>query len=77
MKRLRSRSCKIRSATDPLAIVATTLAARSRGARALEADLLGPAQQATERLIERYMRPEQLKRRRRKPYGYRCRIIYL
>lgn len=68
---------QIRSATDPLAFATAALAARSRGARALAADLLGSAQQATERLIERYMRPEQLKGRRRKPYGYRRRIIYL
>jgi len=68
---------QIRSATDPLAFASAALAARSRGARALAADLLGSAQQATERLIERYIRPEQLKGGRRKPYGYRRRIIYL
>jgi hypothetical protein len=68
---------QIRSATDPLAFATAALAARSRGARALAADLLGSAQQATERLIERYIRPEQLKGRRRKPYGYRRSIIYL
>jgi hypothetical protein len=30
-----------------------------------------------ESLIERYVRLEQLKSRRRKPYGYRRRVIYL
>jgi hypothetical protein len=74
---LRTSPVQIRSATDPLAFATAALAARSRGARALAADLLGSAQQATERLIERYIRPEQLKKRRCKPYGCRLRIIYL
>jgi hypothetical protein len=68
---------QIRSATDPLAFATAALAARSRGARALAQDLLGAAQMATENLIERYVRPEQTKGRRRKPYSYRSRIIYL
>jgi len=67
----------IRSATDPLGYATAALAARSRGARALAADLLGAAQQATENLIHRYVRPEQVKARRRRPYGYRQRVIYL
>lgn len=67
----------IRSATDPLAFATAALAARSRGARALAQDLLGAAQMATENLIERYVRPEQTKGRRRMPYGYRRRIVYL
>jgi hypothetical protein len=28
-------------------------------------------------LIQRYVRPEQVKGRRRKPYSYHCRVIYL
>jgi len=68
---------QIRSATDPLAFATAALAARSRGARALAQDLLGTAQMATENLIERYVRPEQLKGRRRMPYGYHRRVIYL
>jgi hypothetical protein len=68
---------QIRSATDPLAYATAALAARSRGARALAADLLGTAQTATEKLIQRYVRPEQIQERRRKPYGYRRRVIYL
>jgi hypothetical protein len=32
---------------------------------------------ATENLIERYVRPEQTKGRRRMPYGARRRIVYL
>ena len=68
---------QIRSATDALAFATAALAARSRGARALAADLLGTAQMATENLIQRYVRPEQVKGRRRKPYGYRRRVIYL
>jgi hypothetical protein len=68
---------QIRSATDPLGYATAALAARSRGARALAADLLGAAQQATENLIQRYVRPEQVKARRRRPYGYRQRVIYL
>jgi hypothetical protein len=68
---------QIRAATDALAFATAALAARSRGARALAADLLGTAQVATENLIQRYVRPEQVKGRRRKPYGYRRRVIYL
>lgn len=68
---------QIRSATDPLAFATAALAARSRGARALAQDLLATAQMTTENVIERYVRPEQLKGRRRKPYSYRRRTIYL
>jgi hypothetical protein len=68
---------QIRSATDALGFATAALAARSRGARALAVDLLGAAQTAIEELINRYIRPEQAKGRRRKPYGYRRRTIYL
>ena len=68
---------QIRSATDPLAFATAALAARSRGARALAQDLLGTAQMATEKMIERYVRPEQTKGRRRMPYSYHRRVVYL
>jgi hypothetical protein len=68
---------QIRSATDPLGFATAALAARSRGARALAQDLLGTAQMATENLIERYVRPEQTKGRRRMPYSHHRRIVYL
>ena len=68
---------QIRSATDPLAFATAALAARSRGARALAQDLLGTAQMSTDNLIERYVRPEQTRGRRRRPYGHRRRVIYL
>ena len=68
---------QIRSATDPLAFATAALAARSRGARALAQDLLGTAQMASEKLIERYVRPEQVRGRRRMPYSYHRRVIYL
>lgn len=68
---------QIRSATDPLAFATAALAARSRGARALAQDLLATAQMGTETLIERYVRPEQTKGRRRMPYSYHRRTIYL
>jgi len=68
---------QIRSATDPLAFATAALAARSRGARALAQDLFGTAQMVTEKLIARYVRPEQGHGRRRLPYGYRRQIIYL
>lgn len=68
---------QIRSATDALAFATAALAARSRGARALAQDLMGAAQMATENLIERYVRPEQVKGRRRMPYSYHRRTIYL
>jgi hypothetical protein len=68
---------QIRASTDPLAFATAALAARSRGARALAQDLMGAAQMASENLIERYVRPEQIKGRRRMPYSYHRRIIYL
>jgi hypothetical protein len=68
---------QIRAATDPLAFATAALAARSRGSRALAQDLLATAQMATENLIERYVRPEQTKGRRRRPYSYHRRVIYL
>jgi hypothetical protein len=68
---------QIRAATDPLAFATAALAARSRGARALAQDLFGAAELATENLIERYVRPEQVKGRRRMPYSYHRRTIYL
>ncbi|MBZ5696276.1 MAG: hypothetical protein LAN36_13055 [Acidobacteriia bacterium] len=68
---------QIRAATDPLGFATAALAARSRGARALAQDLLGTAQMAVENLIERYVRPEQTKGRRRMPYGHHRRVVYL
>ena len=68
---------QIRASTDPLAFATAALAARSRGARALAQDLMGAAQMATENLIDRYVRPEQVKGRRRMPYSYHRRVIYL
>jgi len=68
---------QIRAAIDPLAFATAALAARSRGARALAQDLLATAQMATENLIERYVKPEQTKGRRRRPYGFHRRIVYL
>jgi hypothetical protein len=68
---------QIRSATDPLAFATAALAARSRGARALAQDLFATAQMSIENLIERYVRPEQTKGRRRMPYGVRRRVVYL
>jgi hypothetical protein len=67
----------IRSASDALGFATAALAARSRGARALAADLLGTAQAAAENLIQRYIRPEQIQSRRRRPYGRPRRTIYL
>jgi hypothetical protein len=61
--------------TDPIQIRAATDALGFATA-ALAIDLLGTAQTAIEELINRYIRPEQTKGRRRKPYGYRRRAIY-
>lgn len=68
---------QIRSSIDPLACAVAGMAARSRGAQALAGDMFALAQASADKLIERYVRPEQFKGRRRKPYGYRQRIIYL
>lgn len=68
---------QIRSSTDPLAYSTAAMAARSRGQRALAVDMASAAADATLKLIERYVRPEQYKARRRHPYGRRGRIIYL
>lgn len=68
---------QIRSSLDPLAYAVAGMAARSRGAQALAADMFALAESGADALIERYVRPEQFKGRRRKPYGYRARAIYL
>jgi hypothetical protein len=67
----------IRASNDALAYATAAVAARARGARALAADMQSTAMEATQKLIERYIRPEQFKARRRKPYGYHSRVIYL
>jgi len=67
----------IRASNDALAYATAAVAARARGARALAADMQSTALEATQKLIERYIRPEQFKARRRKPYGYHSRVIYL
>jgi hypothetical protein len=67
----------IRACTDTLAYATSALAARVRGARALAADMQAAAYQATNDLIERYIRPEQFKGRRRKPFGNHRRVVYL
>jgi hypothetical protein len=67
----------IRHSADALAYGVATMAARSRGARALALDMAAATQDAISKLIDRYVRPEQFKTRRRKPYGYRRKIIYL
>jgi hypothetical protein len=68
---------QIRSSIDPLAYAVGAMAARSRGAQALAADMFALAENAAGKLIERYVRPEQFKGRRRKPYGYRRHVVYL
>src|SRR5487761_206458 len=68
---------QIRSSSDALAYLTAAMAARSRGARALAEDMSGGAQEAINKLIERYVRPEQFKGRRRKQYGYRRLVISL
>jgi hypothetical protein len=67
----------IRAASDVLAYATAALAARARGARALAGDMKVAARQATVGLIERYIRPEQFKARRRRAYGSRRGIVYL
>ncbi len=67
----------IRASNDALAYATAAVAARARGARALAADMQSAAMEATGKLIERYVRPEQFKARRRKPYGFHRRVIYL
>jgi hypothetical protein len=67
----------IRASSDALAYATAAVAARARGARALAADMQTTAMEAIEKLIERYIRPEQFKGRRRKPYSFHHRAIYL
>ena len=68
---------QIRSSIDPLGYGTAAMAARSRGQRALAVDLMSAAADATTKLIERYVRPEQYKTRRRRPYGLKRGIAYL
>jgi hypothetical protein len=64
-------------ANRSLAYEVAALAARSRGARDLAIDMEQATQTTRQRIIERYTRAEQYKARRRKPYGYHRRVIYL
>jgi len=64
-------------ANRSLAYEVAALAARSRGARDLALDMEQAADRTRQRIIERYTRAEQYKARRKKPYGYRRRVIYL
>jgi hypothetical protein len=64
-------------ANKSLAYEVAALAARSRGARDLALDMEQAADRTRQRIIERYTRAEQYKARRKKPYGYRRRVIYL
>ena len=68
---------QIRSSTDPLGYGTAAMVARSSGQRALALDLMAAAADATAKLIERYVRPEQYKARRRRPYGPKRGIAYL
>lgn len=67
----------IRASSDALAYLTAAVAARARGARALAADMQSTAAEATAKLIHRYIPPEQFKARRRKPYGFHNRVIFL
>jgi hypothetical protein len=67
----------IPAATDALGFDTAALAARSRGVTALAADLGRSAAALREKIIVRYTRPEQFKARRRRPYGWRRRVVYL
>ncbi len=64
-------------ANKALAYEVAALAARSRGARDLALDMEQASDFVRQRIIERYTRAEQFKVRRRKPYGYHRRVIYL
>ncbi len=64
-------------ANKALAYEVAALAARSRGARDLALDMEQASEVVRQRIIERYTRAEQFKARRRKPYGYHRRVIYL
>jgi hypothetical protein len=64
-------------ANKPLAYETAAFAARSRGVRDLAMDLEQMADRSRGVIIERYSRAEQYKPRRKKPYGYRRRVIYL
>ena len=60
-----------------LAYEVAALAARSRGARDLALDMEQASDTMRQKIIERYTRAEQYKVRRKKPYGYQRRVIYL
>ena len=64
-------------ANKALAYEVAALAARSRGARDLALDMEQASEVTRQRIIERYTRAEQYKARRKKPYGYHRRVIYL
>lgn len=64
-------------ATRSIAYEVAAFAARSRGARDLAMDMEQAASMTRQRIIERYTRAQQYKVRRKRPYGYHRRVIYL
>lgn len=64
-------------ATGSLAFELAALCARSRGQRALAQDMEQAASSKRDALVNRYAHAEQFKPRRKKPYGYRRRVVYL
>jgi hypothetical protein len=64
-------------ATRSVAYEVAAFAARSRGARDLAMDMEQAASMTRQRIIERYTRSQQYKARRKKPYGYQRRVVYL
>jgi len=64
-------------ANKALAYELAALAARSRGARDLALDMEQAAAIMRQRIVERYTRAEQYKARRKRPYSYHRRGIYL
>lgn len=64
-------------ANKPVAYETAAFAARSRGVRDLAMDLEQMADRSRDIIIKRYAHAEQYKPRRKKPYGYQRRVIYL
>lgn len=67
----------IPSSANGLAFAVAALAARSRGARDLAIDMEQAANNSREALVNRHVRAEQCKARRKRPYGRQNSAVYL
>lgn len=72
-----SSNILIRGGKNALAYMTAAIIARSRGVQGLVGDMAGQANAQIEQLITRNTKPKQRTAVRRRPYGWRRRLVYM